>query len=94
MRSGDSRSQLDLAVSRQFSVTEKVKLQGRVDFFNLFNHPNFGSVDGQLGYFPPLQPNLDFGMATGMVNGSTDDPLFSIGGPRSIQLSLQLSFLG
>jgi hypothetical protein len=85
-------SQLDFAVSRQFSVTEKVKLQGRFDFFNLFNHPNFGAVDGQLGYFPPLQPNAHFGIAGGMLNGTTDDPLFSVGGPRSIQLSLRLSF--
>lgn len=85
-------SQLDFAVTRQFSVTEKVKLLGRVDFFNLFNHPNFGAVDGQLGFFPPSQPNPDFGMATGMLNGTTDDPLFSTGGPRSIQLSLRLNF--
>jgi hypothetical protein len=85
-------SQLDFAVSRQFSVTEKVKLQWRVDFFNLLNHPNFGLVDSLLGYFPPSQPNPDFGMAVQMLNGFTDDPLYSVGGPRSIQLSLRLSF--
>jgi hypothetical protein len=85
-------SQLDFAFGRQFSVTEKVKLQWRVDFFNLLNHPNFGLVDSLLGYFPPLQPNPDFGMAVQMLNGFTDDPLYSVGGPRSIQLSLRLSF--
>jgi Carboxypeptidase regulatory-like domain/TonB dependent receptor len=85
-------SQLDFAIRRQFSVTDKVKLQWRVEFFNLLNHPNFGMVDSNFGFFPPLQPNQDFGIAVGMLNGSTDDPLYSVGGPRSIQLSLQLRF--
>jgi hypothetical protein len=85
-------SQLDFAVRRQFSVTEKVNLDWRVDFFNLLNYPNFDMEDSNFGFFPPLQPNPDFGIAVGMLNQSTDDPLYSVGGPRSIQLSLRLRF--
>ena len=37
--------QLDLAVRRQFNLTEKVNLQFRSEFFNVLNHPNFGLGD-------------------------------------------------
>jgi hypothetical protein len=58
------------------------------DFFNLLNHPNFGSL---INYLPTPQ----FGYATQMLNylGSGGqsgglNPLYQIGGPRSIQLAL------
>jgi hypothetical protein len=35
-------SQLDFAVRRQFALRESLHLQFRAEFFNLFNHPNFG----------------------------------------------------
>jgi hypothetical protein len=79
---GYSFNQLDFAIRRQFGITEKMKLQWRIDLFNIFNHPNFGVVDSDLGPFgPPLQPNPTFGVA---VN--------TLGGARSIQLSLRLLF--
>jgi len=75
-------TQLDFAIRRQFGITEKMKLQSQVDLFNIFNHPNFGIVDSDLGqYYPPLQPNPTFGVAVG-----------TLGGARSIQLSLRLLF--
>ena len=74
-------TQLDFDIRRQFSITEKMKLQWQVDFFNLFNHANFNGFDSQLGFFgPPLEPNADFGVA------------LQDAGPRSIQLSLRLRF--
>jgi hypothetical protein len=33
-------TQLDFDVRRQFSITERMKLQWQADFFNLLNHPN------------------------------------------------------
>ncbi len=86
--------QADLNIRRQFSITENLKLQWQADFFNLLNHPNFGMINGNLGLWdPPLEPNPGFGLA-----GSTAAaahgliPLYSAGGPRSIQLSLRLRF--
>jgi hypothetical protein len=77
-----SFNQLDLAIRRQFSITEKMRLQSRIDLFNVFNHPNFGVVDSDLGTFnPPLQPNPTFGVVVS-----------TIGEGRSIQLSLRLLF--
>src|SRR5262249_21150364 len=36
---GFGASQLDLALQRQFHITEKVGLRFRSEFFNIFNHP-------------------------------------------------------
>lgn len=72
--------QLDFAIHRQFAITKKAKLEWRADFFNLFNSPHF-YVDGNLGTFPPFQPNPTFGAA-----------ILTFGGPRQIQLALRLSF--
>jgi hypothetical protein len=35
---------VDFSVSKNFNITERVKAQFRMDFFNLFNHPNFNNV--------------------------------------------------
>jgi Carboxypeptidase regulatory-like domain/TonB dependent receptor len=87
-------TQLDFDLRRQFSISERVKLDWRVDFFNALNHANFGLVDGLVGSFgPPPSLNPTFGMAFFSVADFSDvSPLYSVGGPRSIQLSLRLSF--
>jgi hypothetical protein len=84
--------QADLALQRQFHLTEKLGLRFRGEFFNIFNHPNFGSPNNTLT--SPL-----FGHSTQMLASSlagTNDagfnPLYQIGGPRSIQLALKLQF--
>ena len=38
--------QVDLAVRRTFNITERVKLNLRMDYFNLLNHPMFGGSQG------------------------------------------------
>lgn len=92
-------AQLDFSVGRTFNVTERMNFRVRADFFNALNHPNFGNPDGSLGSFlPPLSPNSSFGVSTVMANtpfnGVTSGltPLFRIGGPRSLQLSVKFIF--
>jgi carboxypeptidase family protein/TonB-dependent receptor-like protein len=77
---GFSFMQLDFAIQRQFGITERMKLEWRSEFFNLFNSPHFNNVDGNLGSFPPFQPNPTFGAAV------------TAGDPRQIQLALRLRF--
>jgi hypothetical protein len=80
-------------VQRQFKLTERVGLRFRAEFFNIFNHPNFGPPTSDLtsplfGYSTQtLAPSLGSGGANGGLN-----PLYQIGGPRSIQLALKLQF--
>ena len=42
IRSPYGIAQIDLALRRRFNITDRVKLDVRVEYFNLFNHPMFG----------------------------------------------------
>lgn len=82
--------QFDTALRRQFDITEKVKLGFRAEFFNIFNHPNFGS-------FYPVLTNPNFGLSTSMLASSLSSSgglsqIYQFGGPRSIQFGLKLNF--
>ncbi len=93
---GFGAAQLDFAVHRDFRIKELVKLGFRAELFNVLNHPNFG---------PPvsdLSNTTQFGLATQMLGrsltgfggagGGALNPLYQIGGPRSIQFALKLTF--
>jgi hypothetical protein len=79
--------QTDMAIHRQFHLTEKVGLQFRAEAFNIFNHPNFAPMDSYFG--DPL-----FGQSTTTLASSLGglSALYQIGGPRSLQLALKLTF--
>jgi len=91
--------QWDLALHREVSFGESAKLQLRAELFNAANHPNFGQPGGNLG--SPSAPPANFGLSTSMlgrylgggnIGAGAFDPLYQIGGPRSIQLALKLMF--
>ncbi|HYL14626.1 MAG TPA: TonB-dependent receptor [Terriglobales bacterium] len=86
--SGFGLAQVDLSLQRQFFLTDRLHLQFRTDAFNLFNHPNFTNPSALIGSDPRFftsQSMLNQGL--GGLN-----PLFQEGGPRSLQLSLKLTF--
>ncbi len=97
---GFGSTQWDFAVHRDFPILESVKLQFRAEMFNLLNHPNFGQPSGNLG--APGAPNPQFGLSramlgqslagTGNLGSGAFDPLYQLGGPRSIQFALKLFF--
>ncbi len=39
----------DLGLDKDFTLTERVRLQFRAEFFNALNHPNFGLPSGSIG---------------------------------------------
>jgi hypothetical protein len=72
----------NMTASKQFDITEKVKLQFRTDAFNLTNHPVFAV---------PVDPN------SGIANFNINDTRFgqstkTISAPRVLQMQLQLTF--
>lgn len=84
-------SQVDLAIRRQVALAERLHMQIKAEFFNIFNHPNFappGSIFGR----------PDFGRSQSMLNQALGfdaaglNQRYQIGGPRSIQLALKLLF--
>jgi Carboxypeptidase regulatory-like domain/TonB dependent receptor/TonB-dependent Receptor Plug Domain len=85
--------QLDLALRRQFALTESLNLQLRAEAFNLFNHPNFGDPEPRLSQatFGVSTNMLGRSLGTGGANGGFN-PLYQVGGPRSIQLAVKFVF--
>jgi hypothetical protein len=84
---GFNAFQLDLSLHRQFGLTERIKLQFRAELFNIFNHPNFANPVVTLS-------SGTFGQSTQMLGRGLGglSTLYQIGGPRSTQLVVRLSF--
>jgi len=85
---GFGLTQVDLSLSRVFPLGERLKLAFRADAFNLLNHPNFSNPPGPVEFGTSyLQSQFMLNQTLGGLN-----PLFQEGGPRSLQLSLKLTF--
>lgn len=88
---GFSAEQLDVAMHRSFAIHNSLNLQFRAEVFNVINKANFANYDGVL-----TDPN--FGQSTSTLNnylggaGEGLTSIYNIGGPRSIQVALRLSF--
>jgi len=94
---GFGATQWDFALHREFPIRESLKLQFRAEMFNILNHPNFGPPSGCFG----LLCNSTFGLSNqtlaqslsgGNLGGGAFSSLYQIGGPRSVQLALKLTF--
>jgi carboxypeptidase family protein/TonB-dependent receptor-like protein len=85
---GFGLTQVDLSLARKFAITDRVNAQFRTDAFNLLNHPNFTNPLALIG------SNPIFLASRAMLNQGLGglSPLFQQGGPRSLQLSLKLTF--
>jgi hypothetical protein len=101
LRSPFSMNQTDLAVRRRFSLTEHVKLDLRVEYFNVFNHPMFGSPgdifspESRVGFpgFGMVGSTGTTNLASNSGSGRTgQNALYAAGGPRSAQFALKLLF--
>ena len=90
---GFGAAQADVAFQRQFHLADRLGLRFRGEFFNLFNHPNFGPPDSNItdSLFGYSTGTLAGSLGSGGANGGFN-PLYQIGGPRSIQLALKVQF--
>ncbi len=90
--------QWDFAVHRDFRLYESLHLQFRAEMFNVLNHSNFGPPNNQFGSAgfglstETLGQSLSGGGGTGNLGSGAFNPLYQIGGPRSIQLAFKLFF--
>jgi hypothetical protein len=91
---GFGAAQWDFAIHRTLSIREPVKLQFRAEMFNVLNHPSFGQPNGSFGtaVFGLSNQTLAQSLSANNLGGGGFNPLYQIGGPRSIQFALKLEF--
>jgi hypothetical protein len=71
----------DLAISKYFLIREPVRMQFRVNFANVFNHPNFA--------LPAA--NISAPAAVAHITATTP-PTFGTVGPREADFQLRIEF--
>lgn len=104
---GPSYGDLDLSFIKNVPITERVKIQLRADFFNLFNRINLASGVGSVPAFGTASPNGDicsqnftthtcssssFGMVTDTIGDFNGAPAIGPGEARNIQLVAKIIF--
>jgi hypothetical protein len=92
---GFGATQWDFAVHRNFTIREPLTLQFRAEMFNVLNHPNFGppyNLFGGAGFGLSTQTLAQSLSGPGSAGAGGFNPLYQIGGPRSIQFALKLQF--
>ncbi len=82
---GPGAWQMDLGVTKRFLLTEMAHLEFRSEFFNLFNHSQYGLPQATFGV-------PGFGSITQTVNTTTPVSPVGSGTPREIQFALRLQF--
>ena len=102
--SGPALAQLDLTLSKKFSVTERVNIELRGEAYNITNHANFANpgnlrlntglptASGAAG----IQPGVPFSAAAaggtfGVINSTVSNQI-GLGTARQLQLALRLNF--
>jgi hypothetical protein len=82
---GPGAWQIDLGGAKQIPLSESVRLEFRSEFFNIFNHPQYGLPQATFGV-------PGFGSITQTVNTTTPVSPVGSGTPREIQFALRLEF--
>jgi len=78
---------VDFAGTKNTMITERVTLQLRAEFFNIFNHPNFALPNFFVSPGSPQQ-----GLITQTPDQAQTNPGLGGGGPRVIQLAAKFIF--
>ena len=92
----------DMSVQKVFAIKERVRLQFRIDAFNIFNHPNFTGLNATLNFnaYPgtTLANNATpYNAAGALVNvtgfgAATDPQVGAAGSARTLQTLIRITF--
>jgi len=83
---GPGAWQIDMGIGKHVSLTERAQLEFRAEFFNIFNHPQYGLPQADFS----VQPNPRGGF--GSIISSVNTGPVGTGTPRQIQLMFRLAF--
>jgi hypothetical protein len=84
---------VDLSIAKKFKFGERLGAQFRVEFFNIFNHPNFANPFGGQNGFAHNDPSTQsFGCGCATPDVAAANPVIGSGGSRAMQLGLKLNF--
>jgi hypothetical protein len=84
---------VDLSVAKNFNWADRFGAQFRVEFFNIFNHPNFANpFGGQNGWAHNDPSTGSFGCSCATPDVAASNPVIGSGGSRAVQLGLKLTF--
>ncbi len=84
-------SEFEYTVRRDFKIKDKINLQYRCDFFNMFNQTNYAAPSTELGYVynGGFTPAYQFGT---IQNTLSSGGFFGVGGARQLQMALRINF--
>ncbi len=86
---GPGAWQIDLGIGKRIPLTEGAQLEFRAEFFNIFNHPQYGLPLSDFSVAPGLN---GFGNITSTVSTTTPVSPVGTGTPREMQFSLRFAF--
>jgi hypothetical protein len=95
---GPAFKEMNFSIFKDTRLTERVNLQIRAEFFNIFNHPNFSSPILPNFIADPGSPDPLTGRQTGFYSlQATGDvgignPFLGGGGPRGLQFAAKITF--
>jgi carboxypeptidase family protein/TonB-dependent receptor-like protein len=88
--SNPNRTNLDMAIYKHFAINEHANFEFRAEAFNVFNHTQFGYINGDGGSAASNSSNLNSG--TSDVTGSNFLQVLTAHNPRILQLGLKFIF--
>ena len=84
---------VDFSVAKNWKLGERLGAQFRVEFFNIFNHPNLANPFGGQNGFAHNDPSTgSFGCGCATPDVAAANPVIGSGGSRAVQLGLKLTF--
>ena len=88
---GPGAWQIDLGIGKLIPLTERTHLEFRTEFFNIFNHPQYGLPQSDISPYLAGQLGV-FGSIIQTVNTTTPVSPVGTGTPREIQFMLRIAF--
>jgi outer membrane receptor protein involved in Fe transport len=96
---GPSFKNFDFSLAKDTRLTERLTMQLRVNFYNIFNHPNFANplwptfgVDFAQNGFDNAGRGVGFLPVTTTPDVGTGNPFLGGGGSRNIELAARFTF--